>query len=220
MDSEFIAKSIREIREIMKKDFSTARKLTEGDNAFQSYAMENTNRVGESTPPINIVEPPVKIQKADISTMAPKEQIGENNADKEIKYDNPVDKLKKDYSGGVAFSTQHQIPGEMSNGIGPVEKIDAAVETKKRNMLTSNREPYFEKTLKKSINAWFINIDENTTVKDALFSLSKSFREWNKDAEIDVANQIFRNTAEIVKSYPMGSYAQRKAINSEIDKYF
>jgi hypothetical protein len=132
---------------MLKKNFSTAKKLTEGDNAFQEYAMENKDRVGSSTPPIDIQEPPVsKISKADISTMAPKENIGENGIDNEIEYDNPVDKIKKDYPKvpGV-FSTQHQIPGEMSNQISAPEKVDAVVETRKRNNVAENREPYFDK---------------------------------------------------------------------------
>jgi len=240
MDEKHIEKAVGEIKDILMKNFSTSRKLTEGDTAFQQYAMENKDRTGESTPPINIQEPP--ISKAGISTMAPKENIGENNSDKEIQYDNPVDKVEKDYArhGLGAFSTQHMIPGEMSNQVGYPEKVDAVAETKRRTLLTANKEPFCEKmekdinsSLKKSINSWFVGIDENTSVEKALVSLRKSLKKWNSNVSkniimksdstssslYDFTDGLFKDTAEIVKSYPMGSYAQKKAIDSIIKGY-
>ena len=235
-----LAKSIEEIKGILMKNFSTGRKLTEGDNAFQQYAMENTNRNGVSTPPIDIQEPPVK--KAGISTMAPKENIGENGAENAIEYDNPVDKVKKDYArhGLGAFSTQHQIPGEMSNQVGYPEKVDGVAETRKRTLLTANKEPFCEKmekdinsSLKKTMNSWFMGIDEKTSVEKALFSLQKSLNKWNRNVSkniimksdgsnpplYDFTDELFRNTAGIVKSLPMGSYMQKKAIDSIVKNH-
>jgi hypothetical protein len=219
----------------LQKNFATAKKLTEGDNAFQQYNMENTNRNGSSTPPIDIQEPPIK--KAGISTMAPKENIGENGINNEINYDNPVDKVKKDYSphGLGAFSTQHQIPGEMSNQVSAPEKVNAVVETNKRNMVTNNKEPFYAKmekdiysSLRKAMNSWFMGLDKSTNVEDALVSLKKSLIKWDfdilkKDASIMIplhnfTDSVFNNTKEIIKSQPMGSYIQKKSIDSEIKK--
>lgn len=208
------------------------RKLTEGDNSFQQYAMENKDRIGESSPPIDIQEPPIK--KAGISTMAPKENIGENGIDNEIEYDNPVDKVKKDYSrhGLGAFSTPNMIPGEMSNQVSSPEKVNGVVETRKRNLLTANKEPFVEKSvhssLKKSMNSWFVEIDKSTSIENALVSLKKSLIKWNSDISKDIlldkidvtksTDKLFKSTAKIIKSQPMGSYTQKKAIDSEIKK--
>ena len=243
--------------EEINKGFAQSKKLTEGDNAFQQYDMENKDRVGSSTPPIDIVEPPVKLEKADISTMAPNEQIGENNIDKPIKYDNPVDKVKKDYSGGVAFSTQHQIPGEMSNAITPPEKVNVQEENRKhRNAMSANKEPYCWKemdnesfynsidellyddepvakdladkiekgiyiSLKKSMNSWFVDIDKNMSVEDALVSLRKSLQNWNinicKNADTDF-NTLFSLgiRAGIRKSMVPVSEEFRKEIDNNL----
>lgn len=314
MDDKSIEKAASEIMEVLKKNFSTARKLTEGDNAFQQYAMENKDRVGSSTPPIDIQEPPVHLDKASISTMAPKENIGENGADKAIEYDQPVDKVKKDYSrhGLGAFSTQHQIPGEMSNQVSAPEEVNPKVESEKRNLVTNNKEAFFEKDLDddefykaiddlifeeeradfqksysiagdaslevkslaeklekeisssliKTVNSWANGIDKSTDADDALVSLKKSLLKWNstiakssmsglndladlgiwagiRKSRIPVsedfrnsisiasygnngmssvlrycADDVFSTASSIVKSYKMGSYKQKRAIDS------
>jgi hypothetical protein len=122
--------------EDLEKGFETGKKLTEGDNAFQQMALENKDRIGESSPPI--------IEKAGFSTMAPKETLGEDGD--YIVADPQSDKVKKDYSKVPgAFSTQHQIPGEMSNNISAPKKVDAIEEIKNRNFVTDNKEPFFEK---------------------------------------------------------------------------
>lgn len=283
----------------IEKSFSSAKNLTEGANAYQQYDMENKDRIGSSTSPIEIEEPPVSVKK-NISTMAPKEQIGENGADKEIKFDNPEDKIKKDYSGGVAFSTQHQIPGEMSNQISAPEKVNATVENRKRSDVTNNREPYFEKMsdadffksiddfvfeeetessasnilesmeqhihsdLKTAIKGWLGELSIDTDMDDAMVSVKKLLLKWQKDSSMKVAsdfyklaglgvvagarmakiptsvdsieqacpmsskgkgltcalqnlaNKIFIELSREIKSQKMGSYKQRRAIDSII----
>ena len=107
-------------------------------------------------------------------------------------------------------------------------------------LLTANTEPFCEKmekdinsSLKKSINSWFIGIDENTSVEKALVSLQKSLKKWNRNVSkniimksdganpnlYDFTDNLFKDTAEIIKSYPMGSYIQKKAIDSIIKGY-
>jgi hypothetical protein len=135
-------------KEEIKKNFANSKNLTECDGARQQYDYENHDKIGNSTPPIDL-------EKGPISTMSPK-VVGDETQepiigggqldhmkDEETEKDS---KVEKDYAPvtGV-YSTQHQIPGEMSNLITRPIKVDPAVETKRKNILNQNSEPYFEK---------------------------------------------------------------------------
>ncbi|MAF50890.1 MAG: hypothetical protein CMH64_02255, partial [Nanoarchaeota archaeon] len=146
-------------------------------------------------------------------------------------------KVEKDYAPvtGV-YSTQHQIPGEMSNLITKPIKVDPAVETKRKNILNQNSEPYFEKmdlfvagnltNLKKTINSWFFDLTKSTETEDALVSLKKSLISWNKyisKSEKGVSLSIYNfsdlaysKISKCIKDTPMGSYKQKRAIDSEL----
>lgn len=97
------------------------------------------------------------------------------------------------------------------------------------------KEPFYEKmekdiysSLRKAMNSWFMGLDKSTNVEDALVSLKKSLIKWDfdilkKDASIMIplhnfTDSVFNNTKEIIKSQPMGSYIQKKSIDSEIKK--
>jgi hypothetical protein len=80
------------------------------------------------------------------------------------------------------------------------------------------------------MNAWFAGIDGDTSTENALVALKKSLNQWNRDMSKNnisksmapvgdkVTPGIFKSIAKIVKSHPMGSYNQKKAIDSEIKK--
>jgi hypothetical protein len=178
--------------------------------------MENKDRVGSSTPPIDIKEPPVsEISKAGISTMAPKENIGENGINNEIEYDNPVDKIKKDYPKvpGV-FSTQHQIPGEMSNQISAPEEVDAVVETRKKNLVSSNREPYFDKMEEEEL---FKAIDDLVFEEEIVDLYKSDAVEHNSPIEVKtLATNLERNIYVSLRA-TINSWFEKLGENSDVD---
>jgi len=155
------------------------------------------------------------------------------------------DEMLKNFSRSPgAFSTQHQIPGEMSNIISDPKPVDTVEEIKKRTPQRENKEPFYEKSidglnpnqddeifwssiddlllddeiidiqkshligseqylplgakdlagnlerdlylsLRKTVNSWFMDLDETTNVNDALISLKKDLVKWNQDISKD-----------------------------------
>jgi len=124
----------------------------------------------------------------------------------------------------------------MSNLITKPIKVDPAVETKRKNILNQNKEPYFEKmdpivaedltNLKKSINSWFFDITKSTEIEDALVSLKKSLISWNKyisKSEKGISLSVYNfsdltysKISKCIKDISMGSYKQKIAIDSEL----
>lgn len=161
-------------KEEIKKNFENCKHLTESEGARQQYDYENKDKIGNSTPPINLEK------GSPISTMAPK-VVGEETEEPiigggQLDYMKDEESVQKDYAPvtGV-YSTQHQIPGEMSNLITKPIEVDPSVETKRKNILNQNKEPYFDKMDPSLDDEDFFKAIDDLIFEEEIIDINKNY---------------------------------------------
>ncbi len=199
ISKEFIDSIVKEIYAILDKSFADSNNLTEGEIAFQEIGTENKEKLGESTKPINVDK--------SFPSMAAKEVLGENTPP--LIPDEQSDKMKKEYSTPGSFSTQHQIPGEMSNNISYPVKIDSEKEIRERTAQRENKEPYFEKGLdpNKEDEDFYKDLD-NMLIED-------EFNDIQKAHLITPKQNLAFGAKDLAEKIELDLYSSlRKAVNS------
>lgn len=100
----------------------------------------------------------------------------------------------------IILSTPPEIlPGELTNQNSQPIKVDVVEEQKSKTPQSINGEPYYEKSIMKSIvNDWFYNLQNLDDKNTQLVNLKLKMLEVSKESE-DSISELFSKLSEVIK---------------------